>query len=68
MSLGDAFSASRTATRRAGSYALPVVLCVVVGAPASIACVIGLLVTEPLAYIAVGVPLPRRDGQQVAAP
>jgi uncharacterized membrane protein len=66
MSLGDALNASRTAAS-SGSYALPVVLCVVVGAAGVIACVVGLLVTAPAAYIAVAF-LYRGATNQVAAP
>ncbi len=66
MSLGDAFSASLEATRSKG-LAFPVLLAVIVGALGAIACGVGLLVTEPIAYVAVAFLYRYAVGQQVAA-
>jgi hypothetical protein len=52
LSVGDAFRASREATRTK-SLGLPVLLCVIVGALGFVACGVGVFVTEPVAYIAV---------------
>ena len=65
MGLGDALTASREAAS-SGSYALPVLLCVVVGVAGAIACGIGLLVTAPAAYIAVAFLYRNAVGQPVA--
>ena len=66
MSLGDALNASREAAS-SGAYALPVLLCVIVGVAGVILCGIGLLITAPAAYIAVAF-LYRGATNQVAAP
>ncbi len=65
MSLGDALTASREAASR--GYAVPVILCIIVGVLGVIACGIGVLVTAPAAYIAVAF-LYRGATNQVAAP
>ena len=65
MSLGDALSASREAASSRG-FALPVLLSIVVGVAGAIACVIGLLVTAPAAYIAVAFLYRNAAGQPVA--
>ena len=66
MSIADALTASREAASSRG-FALPVILCVIVGALGAIACGIGLLVTAPAAYIAVAF-LYRGATNQVPAP
>jgi hypothetical protein len=66
MSLGDALTASREAAS-SGAYAIPVLLCVIVGAAGLILCGIGLLITAPAAYIAVAF-LYRGATNQVPAP
>jgi uncharacterized membrane protein len=66
MSLGDALTASREAAS-SGAYALPVLLCVIVGVAGAILCGIGLLITAPAAYIAVAF-LYRGATNQVPAP
>lgn len=66
MSIGEALTASREVATSRG-FALPVILCVIVGALGAIACGIGLLVTAPAAYIAVAF-LYRGATNQVAAP
>jgi len=66
MSIGEALTASREAASSRG-FALPVILCVIVGALGAIACGVGLLVTAPAAYIAVAF-LYRGATNQVAAP
>jgi uncharacterized membrane protein len=65
MSIGDALNASREAAS-SGSYAVPVLLCVIVGVAGVIACFIGLLVTAPAAYIAVAFLYRNAVGQPVA--
>lgn len=65
MSLGDALSASlQAATSR--SFALPVLLSIIVGALGLIARGIGVLVTAPAAYIAVAFLYRNATGQPVA--
>jgi uncharacterized membrane protein len=66
MGVGEALTASREAASSRG-FALPVILCVIVGALGAIACGIGLLVTAPAAYIAVAF-LYRGATNQVPAP
>jgi uncharacterized membrane protein len=66
MSLGDSFSAARNAASSKG-LALPVLLAVIVGVLGVIACVVGLLVTEPVAYVAVAFLYRYAVGQPVAA-
>jgi len=66
MGLGDALNASREAASSRG-YAMPVLLCVLVGIAGVILCGIGLLITAPAAYIAVAF-LYRGATNQVAAP
>jgi uncharacterized membrane protein len=66
MSLGDAFSSARNAASSKG-LALPVLLAVIVGVLGVIACVVGLLVTEPVAYVAVAFLYRYAVGQPVAA-
>jgi uncharacterized membrane protein len=65
MSMGEAFNASREAATSRG-FALPVILCVIVGAAGLIACGIGALVTAPAAYIAVAFLYRNASGQPVA--
>jgi uncharacterized membrane protein len=65
MSLGDALKASQqAATSR--SYALPVIISIIVGAAGLIACGIGVFVTAPAAYIAVAFLYRNASGQPVA--
>ncbi len=66
MSFGDSFSAARNAASSKG-LALPVLLAVIVGVLGVIACFVGLLVTEPIAYVAVAFLYRYAVGQQVAA-
>jgi uncharacterized membrane protein len=66
MSLGDALSASRQAAGSKG-LALPVLLSIVVGALGVIACFVGILVTYPVAFIAVAYLYRYAVGQPVAA-
>jgi hypothetical protein len=66
-SLGDAFSASLEATRSRQGLPLAIGLTVLVGILGVIACYVGLLVTLPLAYVAVGFLYRAANGQQAAA-
>ncbi len=66
MSLGESLSASRSAVQRNG-LAFPILLSIVVGVLGVIACVIGIFVTEPIAYIAVAFLYRYAAGQPVAA-
>jgi hypothetical protein len=65
LSLGDALSASRQAA--GNGYALPVLLCAIVGIAGVIACGFGVFVTMPIAYVAVGFLYRNAIGQAVAA-
>ncbi len=65
MSLGEAFRASYGATR-AKALAIPVLLCIIVGALGFVACGIGIFVTEPIAYIAVASLYRYAENQRVA--
>ncbi len=64
MSVGDALRASREAASR--NYAMPVVLAIIVGVLGIIACLIGVFVTAPVAYIAVAFLYRNAIGQTVA--
>ena len=66
MSLGEALSASRTVVQSKG-LAFPILLSIVVGVLGVIACVVGLLVTLPVAYIAVAYLYRFATEQPVAA-
>jgi uncharacterized membrane protein len=66
MSLGQALTASREVTSSNG-LAFPVLLSIVVGFLGVIACCIGVLVTAPIAYVAVAFLYRYAVGQQVAA-
>ncbi len=66
MSLGDSLRASRGAVQRNG-LAFPILLSVVVGFLGVIACIIGIFVTEPIAYLAVAFLYRYAAGQPVAA-
>jgi len=66
MSFGDALRASRDAVTSKG-LAFPILLSVIVGVLGIIACFIGVLVTEPVAYIAVAYLYRYAAGQPVAA-
>jgi uncharacterized membrane protein len=65
MSLGQALTASRQAVSMRG-LAFPVLLSIVVGVLGVIACVVGLLVTYPIAYTAVAFLYRYATGQAVA--
>ena len=66
MSFGESLSASRSAVQRNG-LAFPILLSIVVGILGIIACVIGVFVTEPIAYLAVAFLYRYAAGQPVAA-
>jgi uncharacterized membrane protein len=66
MSLGEALTASRMAVQTKG-LALPVLLCIVVGFLGVILCFVGVLITEPIAYVAVAFLYRYAAGQSVAA-
>jgi uncharacterized membrane protein len=66
MSLGGSLSASRAAVQRNG-LAFPILLSIVVGVLGIIACIIGIFVTEPIAYLAVAFLYRYSAGQPVAA-
>ena len=66
LSLGDAFSASREAVS-SKSLAGSILLCIIVGVLGLIACVVGVFVTEPVAYVAVAFLYRYAAGQRVAA-
>jgi uncharacterized membrane protein len=66
MSLGESLRASRAAVQRSG-LAFPILLSIVVGILGIIACVIGIFVTEPIAYLAVAFLYRYAAGQPVAA-
>lgn len=66
LSLGDSLSASRAAVSRNG-LAFPILLSIAVGILGIIACVIGVFVTEPIAYLAVAFLYRYASGQPVAA-
>jgi uncharacterized membrane protein len=66
LSLGESLSASRQAVQSKG-LAFAVLLSIVVGVLGLIACVVGVFVTEAIAYIAVAYLYRYATGQQVAA-
>jgi uncharacterized membrane protein len=66
MSLGESLRASRAAVQRNG-LAFPILLSIVVGILGIIACIIGIFVTEPVAYVAVAFLYRYSAGQPVAA-
>jgi uncharacterized membrane protein len=66
MSLGEALTASRMAVQTKG-LALPILLCIVVGFLGIILCFVGVLITEPIAYVAVAFLYRYAAGQSVAA-
>jgi uncharacterized membrane protein len=66
MSLGDALSASRAATRDK-DLGFPVLLSIVVGVLGAIACLVGLVVTLPVSYIALAFLYRSAQGQPVAS-
>ena len=65
MGLGEALKASQQAAS-SRSYAMPVILSIIVGAAGLIACGIGVFVTAPAAYIAVAFLYRNASGQPVA--
>jgi len=65
MSIGEALKASREAATSRG-FAMPIILSILVGVAGVIACGVGLLVTAPAAYIAVGFLYRNAAGQPVA--
>jgi uncharacterized membrane protein len=65
MSLGQALTASREAATSRG-FALPVLVSIFVGALGLVACLIGVFVTAPAAYIAVAFLYRNAAGQPVA--
>jgi len=66
-SLGDAFSASLNATRGRSGLPFAIAVTVLVGIAGVIVCYVGLLVTLPLAYTAVGFLYRWANNQQPAA-
>jgi uncharacterized membrane protein len=66
-SIGEAFNASLEATRSMAGIPFAIAICALVGIAGVILCVVGLLVTMPIAYIAVGY-LYRRVNNQAVAP
>jgi uncharacterized membrane protein len=66
LGLGASFSASREAVSSKG-LAFPILLSIVVGVLGLIACIVGVLVTEPVAYLAVAFLYRYAAGQPVAA-
>ena len=66
MSLGESLSASRAAVQSKG-LAFPVLLSIIVGALGLIACIVGVFVTEAIAYVAVAYLYRYATGQPVAA-
>jgi uncharacterized membrane protein len=66
MGLGESLSASRAAVQSKG-LGFPILLSIVVGVLGVIACVLGLFVTEPVAYLAVAFLYRYAAGQPVAA-
>jgi hypothetical protein len=66
LSLGDALTASREAVSSKG-LAFPILLSIVVGALGLIVCFVGILVTAPIAYVAVAYLYRYAAGQPVAA-
>ena len=66
LSLGAALTASRNVVSSKG-LAFPILLSIVVGVLGLIACVIGVFVTEPVAYLAVAFLYRYAAGQTVAA-
>jgi len=65
MTLGQALTASREAAMSRG-FALPVLVSIIVGALGLVACLIGVFVTAPAAYIAVAFLYRNAAGQPVA--
>ena len=66
MDLGSALTASKDAVSARG-VGLPVLLCIIVGVLGAIACFIGVLITAPLAYVAVAFLYKHAIGQPAAA-
>jgi uncharacterized membrane protein len=66
MSLGESLTASRMAVQVKG-LAFPILLSIVVGFLGLILCLVGVLVTEPIAYVAVAFLYRYAAGQSVAA-
>jgi hypothetical protein len=66
MSLGQSLTAAREAASSKG-LAFPVLLAIIVGALGLIACLIGVLITAPVAYVAVAYLYRYAAGQPVAA-
>jgi uncharacterized membrane protein len=66
MSMGAAFTAAREAASSKG-LAFPVLLAIIVGALGIIACFVGVLITAPIAYVAVAYLYRYAAGQPVAA-
>jgi uncharacterized membrane protein len=66
MSLGEALTASRMAVQMKG-LAFPILLSIVVGFLGIILCFLGVLITEPIAYVAVAFLYRYAVGQSVAA-
>jgi len=66
MTLGEALTASRMAVRMKG-LAFPVLLSIIVGILGLIVCIVGVFVTEPIAYVAVAFLYRYAAGQPVAA-
>jgi uncharacterized membrane protein len=66
MDLGSAFTASKDAVSAKG-VGFPVLLCIIVGVLGLIACFVGVLITAPLAYVAVGYLYKYAIGQPAAA-
>ena len=66
MSLGEAFTASKDAVSAKG-VGFPVLLCIIVGVLGLIVCFVGVLITAPLAYVAVGYLYKYSIGQPAAA-
>ena len=66
LGLGESLRASRAAVQSKG-LAFPILLSIVVGVLGVIACLIGIFVTEPIAYLAVAFLYRYAAGQPVAA-
>jgi uncharacterized membrane protein len=66
MSLGEALTASRMSVRTKG-LAFPILLSIIVGVLGLILCCVGVLITQPIAYIAVAFLYRYAAGQSVAA-
>ena len=66
MDLGSALTASKDAVSARG-VGFPVLLCIIVGVLGAIACFVGVLITAPLAYVAVAYLYKYAIGQPAAA-